>query len=169
MTMGNAPVYNHPAQESVQVKPELIKLLTFILDGEEYAVDILKVQEIIGIIEITPVPKTKPYIKGVINLRGYIIPVIDLRKLFEMAEIKYTDLTCIVIIKSGGITMGLIVDMVSDVIDVGTANLQKTPDFGVSVKTAFINSIVKSEHKPKYLINLEKIIGIDENSVNMNT
>ena len=93
------------------------KFLTFFLAGEEYGIEILKVQEIIGVMSITVVPRTPEFVRGVINLRGKIISVVDLRLKFEMDEVEQTVETCIIVVRAGGIEIGVIVDKVSEVID----------------------------------------------------
>src|SRR5690349_9608987 len=94
------------------------KFLSFFLNNEEYGIEILKVQEIIGMLPITRVPRTPPFVKGVINLRGKIIPVTDLRTRFEMEEQELTAETCTIVVQAGGIEIGVIVDKVSEVLDI---------------------------------------------------
>ncbi|MHB9003637.1 MAG: chemotaxis protein CheW, partial [Coriobacteriia bacterium] len=110
------------------------KHLTFTLDGEEYGLDILKVQEIIGIMPITRVPRTPEFVRGVINLRGKVIPVVDLRTKFGMGAALDTDRTCIVVVqvsgKNGYTVMGTVVDEVSEVIDIAEDEIEETPEFG---------------------------------------
>ncbi len=117
------------------------KYLTFIIGKEEFGVGVLKVREIMGIQEITAVPQTPPYLKGVINLRGKVIPVIDLRLKFGLPSIEYTQRTCIIVVqvKSGSalLLMGIVVDEVSEVITMASGDIEDTPDFGASVSTLY--------------------------------
>ena len=123
------------------------KYLTFELDDEEYGLEIFKVKEIIGIMNITTIPQTPEYVNGVLNLRGKVIPVIDLRLKFNMAFRKYDDRTCIIVVdiieKSGrNVMMGVIVDSVSEVLNVRAEEIDDTPMFGVRLNTEFINVLM---------------------------
>src|SRR3990170_268911 len=111
------------------------KYLTFVLCGEEYGIEILKVREIIGIMNITPVPQTPGHIKGVINLRGKVIPVIDLRSKFGFQEATHTKETCIIVVEVQNVLTGVIVDTVSEVLDVNAEELEASPHFGNGVNT----------------------------------
>ena len=115
------------------------KYLTFSLDREEYGIGILKVKEIIGMMRITPVPQTPEYVKGVINLRGKVIPVIDLRLRFGMAAVSYTERTCIVVVEidssTGKLHIGIVVDSVSEVINIKDCDIEDTPAFGTALNT----------------------------------
>src|SRR5580704_2420661 len=110
------------------------KYLTFILGREEFAIRVLKVREIMGIQDITAVPQTPAYVKGVINLRGKVIPVVDLRLKFCLPQIEYTKRTCIIVVQvqSGGVSLqtGIVVDEVSEVLNLAAADIEDTPDFG---------------------------------------
>ena len=108
------------------------KYLTFVLAEEEYGLEILKVREIIGAMDITSVPRTPDYVKGVINLRGKVIPVVDLRLKFDMAEIERTEETCIIVVNVGDVEMGIIVDKVSEVLDIAEEEIEDPPAFGAS-------------------------------------
>jgi len=138
------------------------KFLTFFLANKEYGLEILKVQEIIGILEITPVPKTPDFIKGVINLRGHIIPIVDLRLKFGMKELEYSEETCIIVVKTSGIIMGIIVDRVSEVIDIAGVDIEKTPSFGVNVNTDYILGIGKTGGKVKLILDIDKVLSEEE-------
>jgi len=120
------------------------KYLTFALAEEEYGLEILKVREIISMSEITSVPKTPEFVKGVINLRGKVIPVIDLRLKFTMEEVPYTDETCIIVVDVDGIEMGIIVDHVSEVLDIASGDIEDAPEFGASVDIDFILGMGKA-------------------------
>jgi purine-binding chemotaxis protein CheW len=135
--------------------------LTFSLGREEYGVDILKVQEIKGYSAITPIPNTPPYVRGVMNLRGTIIPVVDLRSKLGMAAAEYTPFTVIVVVKVGSKTMGLVVDAVSDVLSIPGASLQPTPDFGAQVDAAFISGLARAGDKLVVLLDLDRVLAPD--------
>ena len=138
------------------------KYLTFSLSGEEYGIGILKVKEIIGLMAITPVPQTPRYVKGVINLRGKVIPVIDLRLKFGMESIAYTERTCIIVVEvSGGdrkILMGIIVDSVSEVLNIKTGEIADTPTFGAKMDTAYILGMAKMGGGVKILLDIDRVL-----------
>jgi purine-binding chemotaxis protein CheW len=138
------------------------KYLTFALGHEEYGLEILKVREIIGCTDITAVPHTPAYVKGVINLRGQVISVIDLRMRFAMPEAQRTDQTCIVVveIKTDGrrICMGIVVDRVSEVLNIPSSQIEDPPSFGVSIDTSFIMGMGKISGAVKILLNIDKIL-----------
>ncbi len=138
------------------------KYLTFVLCGEEYGIEILKVREIIGIMNITPVPQTPEYIKGVINLRGKVIPVIDLRLKFGFQKAEYTKETCIIVVEVRNILTGIIVDTVSEVLDVSSKELESSPDFGNGVNTEIFLGMAKIKNKVKILLDIDKVLGAEE-------
>jgi len=139
------------------------KYLTFSLAGEEYGIGILKVREIIGMMSITPVPQTPEFVKGVINLRGKVIPVIDLRLRFGLDATAYTERTCIIVVEihgeSGSIPMGIVVDAVSEVLNIRSADIENTPSFGVKLNTDFILGMAKTEGGVKILLDIDKVLG----------
>ena len=134
------------------------KYLTFVLDKEEYGIEILKVREIIGIIDVTPVPQVPHYIKGVINLRGKVIPVADLRLKFGMEEKEYTEETCIIVLDVRGKLMGALVDTVSEVLDIDGEQIEPTPDFGARLDTDYILGMGKIGDKVKILLDIDKVL-----------
>lgn len=145
------------------------QFLTFALGQEEYGVEILNIQEIKGFSAITPLPSAPVFIKGVLNLRGTIVPIIDLRKKFGLPEVELTKFTVIVVVQvqgrqiGGGSsgqkrTMGFIVDAVSDVLNVGGNDIQPTPEFHGQVDTSFINGLAKSGEKLVILLDIEKVL-----------
>jgi purine-binding chemotaxis protein CheW len=136
--------------------------LTFTLADEEYGVEILKVQEIKGYSAVTPIPNTPSYIKGVMNLRGTIVPVVDLRSKLAMAEAEYNQFTVIIVVKVGAKVMGLIVDAVSDVLNIPIADIQPPPDFGSQVDSAFMNGMAKAGDKLVVLLDIDRVLGRDE-------
>ena len=142
------------------------KYLTFILGGESYAIPVLKVREIIRLTNITTVPQMPDYIRGVINLRGKIIPVMDLRLRFGFAGAANTDQNCIVVVQiknpAGQATaMGLVVDAVEEVAQLAAADIEETPDFGAQVDTEYILGMAKIKGAVKALLDIEKVIGGD--------
>lgn len=139
------------------------KFLTFALGTEEYGVGILKVREIIGLMEITAVPHTPEYIKGVINLRGRVIPVIDLRLKFDMKQAEYNDRTCIIVVevdgKAGPVQVGMLVDSVSEVLNISEAEIEPPPSFGSEKGTDYIKGMGKVKGKVKILLDVDRVIG----------
>ena len=138
------------------------KYLTFVLGTEEYGIEILKVREIIGIMDITSVPQTPDYMKGVINLRGKVIPVIDLRLKFAMTEEEYTQETCTIVVEVNSSLIGIIVDTVSEVVDVGSEEIEETPQFGQGIDTDFITGLGKVKGKIIILLDIEKVMSTEE-------
>jgi purine-binding chemotaxis protein CheW len=133
------------------------KYLTFLLDKEEYGVEILKVREIIGLMDITKVPQTPEFVEGVINLRGKVIPVIDLRTKFGLSRAEYNDQTCIIVVDVGTM-MGIIVDTVNEVHDIPSAQIEPPPKFGAAVDTTFILGMGKVKDEVKILLDIDKVL-----------
>jgi purine-binding chemotaxis protein CheW len=133
--------------------------LTFTLGDEQYGVEILKVQEIKGYSAVTPIPNTPSYIKGVMNLRGTIVPVVDLRAKLAMAEAEYNQFTVIIVLKVGAKVMGVIVDSVSDVLNIPVSDMQATPDFGRQVDARFMNGMAKAGEKLVVLLDIDRVMG----------
>ncbi len=142
------------------------KYLTFIIADEEYGIGILKIKEIIGMMPITTVPQTPEFVKGVINLRGKVIPVIDLRLRFGMEAIDYNDRTCIIVVEIEGSTstiqIGIVVDAVSEVLNVNADDIEDTPAFGTSLDTDYILGMAKMEGGVKILLDIDKVLNTDE-------
>jgi purine-binding chemotaxis protein CheW len=142
------------------------KYLTFRLGSEEYGLEILKVREIIGIMDITRLPRTPGFVRGVINLRGRVIPVIDLRLRFGMSEKEYDEKTCIIVveIRDGdlNILMGVIVDSVSEVLSLSAEDLEPTPNFGITLDTAFIMAMAKGKGTVRALMDIDKVLTTEE-------
>lgn len=145
------------------------KYLTFTLAQEEYGIGILKIKEIIGMIPITSVPQTPPFVKGVINLRGKVIPVIDLRLRFNMEAMEYNERTCIVVVEIGrrstDITIGLVVDSVSEVLNIKHEDIEDTPTFGTTLDTDYILGMAKIDSRVKILLDIDTVLGGDEIAV----
>ena len=133
------------------------KYLTFKLAGEEHGLEILKVREIMGMIDITAVPQMPTCMKGVINLRGKVIPVIDLRLKFGLEEIEHTEQTCIIVVDVGK-EVGIIVDTVSEVLDIPHDNIEPPPEMGVTVDTSFILGMGKVGDAVKILLDIGKVL-----------
>ncbi|MGQ9524025.1 MAG: chemotaxis protein CheW [Armatimonadota bacterium] len=138
------------------------KFLTFFLGSEEYGLEILKVHEIIGMMDITPVPRTPSFIRGVVNLRGKIIPVVDLRLKFGMDAVDHTDETCIIVVQANGVQMGIVVDRVSEVLDIAEEEIEAVPSFGAEVDTAYILGIGKTGERVKLLLDIDKVLSSTE-------
>jgi purine-binding chemotaxis protein CheW len=134
------------------------KYLTFVIDKEEYGIEILKVREIIGIIDITPVPQVSNYIKGVINLRGKVIPVADFRLKFGMEEKAHDEETCIIVLDVAGKLMGAVVDTVSEVLDIAGEQIEPAPDFGAGLDTDYILGMGKIGDTVKILLDIDKVL-----------
>jgi purine-binding chemotaxis protein CheW len=142
------------------------KYLTFSLAGEEYGISILKIKEIIGMMPITTVPRTPPFVKGVINLRGKVIPVVDLRLKFGMEEMGYTERTCIIVVEtrgqSGSVLVGIVVDSVSEVLNIKGGDIEETPAFGARLDTDYILGMAKMNGGVKILLDIDKVLGTEE-------
>jgi|SRR5579884_480520 len=142
------------------------KYLTFRVGAEEFGVRVDKVREIMGVQEITAVPQTPSYLKGVINLRGKVIPVVDLRLKFGLPETEYTQRTCIVVVQvageSGAVQVGLVVDAVSEVVNLAAADIENTPDFGEKLSTPFILGMAKLKGKVKILLDIDRVVSAGE-------
>lgn len=142
------------------------KYLTFFLAEEEYGLKILKVQEIIQMQTITRVPRTPDFVRGVINLRGKVIPVVELRKKFDLPTVEDTERTCIIVVqiqqKAETVIMGVIIDEVREVIDIEAENIEEAPSFGASIDTDFILGMGKFEQSVKILLDIDRVLSNDE-------
>lgn len=142
------------------------KLLTFSLGSEGYGVSILKVKEIIGMMHITPVPKTPDFVKGVINLRGKIIPVMDLRLKFTMEEKQYNERTCIIVVeinvKNTQRLLGVVVDMVSEVVSITDDEIEPPPQYGSRLDNNYILGIGKIKDRVVIIIDIDEIFLQDD-------
>lgn len=142
------------------------KYLTFTLAGEQYGIGILTVKEIIGMMPITPVPQAPDFVRGVINLRGKVIPVIDLRRRFGLASKEATERTCIIVVEVRGeatqLQMGIVVDSVSEVLNIGETDIEDTPSFGAKLDTAFILGMAKMEGGVKILLDIDRALSEQE-------
>ena len=134
------------------------EVLVFVLGQEEYGVDILKVQEIRGYEKVTPIPSAPDYLKGVVNLRGVIVPVIDMRVKFRFAEVRYDSFTVVVILRIGGRVIGLVVDGVSDVVHFGESEVKPAPQLGSLVDGSFLDGVATQDERMVLLVDIEKLL-----------
>lgn len=142
------------------------KYLVFHLGREEFGIRVLKVREIMGVQEITAVPQTPPHVKGVINLRGKVIPVVDLRLKFGLPEVEYTQRTCIIVVQvqteTRSMMMGTVVDGVAEVLNLAASDIEDTPDFGQGVPTPYLLGLAKVKGKVKILLDIEQVLRSQE-------
>ncbi len=142
------------------------KFLTFTIAEEDYGIGILKIKEIIGMMQITTVPQTPAFVKGVINLRGKVIPVMDLRLRFNMKAMDYTERTCIIVVEiegqSGTVQIGIVVDSVSEVLNIKGEDIEKTPTFGTKLNTEYIMGMAKIEGGVKILLEIDRVLSDGE-------
>jgi purine-binding chemotaxis protein CheW len=142
------------------------KYLTFSLEDEEYGIGILKIKEIIGMMPITSIPRTPEFVKGVINLRGKVIPVMDLRLKFSMEAIPYSDRTCIIVVEidsqDSTVLIGIVVDSVSEVLSINENEIEETPTFGAKLNTDYIFGMAKMEGGVKILLDIDKVLSSRE-------
>jgi len=142
------------------------KYLTFTLAQEEYGLEILKVREIIGMMDITAIPQTPDFVKGVINLRGRVIPVIDLRLKFGLPPMEYGERTCIIVVEVhsdlGALQMGVVVDSVSEVLNILGGDIEPPPAFGTRIKTHYILGIAKTKGSIKILLDIDRVLTAEE-------
>jgi purine-binding chemotaxis protein CheW len=141
------------------------KYLTFVLAECEYGVSVRKVREIVKLAPITAVPQVASWVKGVINLRGKVIPVIDLRLKFNLPAVEYMERTCIIVVevamRESTVLMGIIVDSVSDVMSIATDELEEAPRFGNGASSPYIDGLAKIKSAVKILLNLDHVCGAD--------
>jgi len=163
MQILSSPVHEPPAAPA---DARAGKYLTFQLASEEFGIRVLKVREIMGLQDVTAVPQTPLYVKGVINLRGKVIPVIDLRLKFALDAAEYTQRTCIIVTQvqgeSGQILMGVVVDGVSEVVTLSESDIEDTPDFGGDVAAGYLLGMAKVKGKVKILLDLDKVLSSQE-------
>jgi purine-binding chemotaxis protein CheW len=138
------------------------QFVTFLIGGETYGVSAGKVQEIIGMTEITFVPQSLPYLKGVINLRGAVVPVIDMRLKFGLEEIEYISTTVIIIVRIGRRLVGMVVDSVSDVLNIPVKSIQDTPHFSSRIETDYIENIGQADDRLIIIINVDRLVTSEE-------
>ncbi len=162
--MSEAMHENNSLDAMDEVNEGAQQYLTFLLAGEEYGVEILRVQEIKGWDTITSIPNTPHYLCGVLNLRGTIVPVVDLRLRFEMPFLEYTPTTVIVVLKIEGITqrtVGIVVDAMSDTHNVLPEQIKPAPDFGASISTEYISGLVNIDKSMVMLLDIDHLLDVD--------
>jgi purine-binding chemotaxis protein CheW len=147
---------------ALAVAPEVSQYLTFTLGEEDYGLEILTVQEIKGWSGITPIPNTPPHVKGVMNLRGTVIPVVDLRVKFGMAVREYDKFTVIIVVTVRDKIVGLVVDAVSDVLDIPAAEVRPAPELGARTDTRFIRGMATLSEKLVVLLDIKELLGDEE-------
>jgi purine-binding chemotaxis protein CheW len=135
--------------------------LTFVLGGEEYGLEILKVQEIKGHSSVTRMPNTPPHVKGVTNLRGAVVPIVDLRTKFALPEREYDKFTVFIIVTVGTKIVGLVVDAVEDVVDIAPEAIQPTPELAMSLGGAYVRGLAQVGDRLIALLEIERIVGAD--------
>jgi purine-binding chemotaxis protein CheW len=144
------------------------KYLVFELGGEEFGIRVLQVREIMGVLEITSLPQTPAHVKGVINLRGKVIPVVDLRLKFGLPEQEYTERTCIIVVqvnrRHGPIPMGIVVDGVAEVLTLAASDIEDTPDFGSGAATPYLLGMAKVKGKVKILLEIDQVLVAEDMS-----
>lgn len=142
------------------------KFLSFMLNDEEYCIEILKVKEILGMMDITKVPQTPDYLRGVINLRGLIVPITDLRRKFDFPITEFTERTCIIVVEimaNDQITMlGIAVDAINEVTAIPIESISKVPYINAKVKTDYIMGIVEIENSVKIVLDINKVLSEDD-------
>jgi purine-binding chemotaxis protein CheW len=142
------------------------KYLVFQLAREEFGVQVIKVREIMGLQEITSVPQTPDFVKGVINLRGKVIPVVDLRLKFGLEDVQYTQRTCIIVAQvtqaSGPMLMGAVVDGVSEVLNIQESEIEDMPDFGAELSLPHVMGMAKVKGKVKILLDIDRVLTSQE-------
>ncbi|PCK06346.1 MAG: chemotaxis protein CheW [Alteromonadaceae bacterium] len=160
--LNSSGVKTMDSRDSIDVSSDANQYLTFIMAGEEYGVDILCVQEIRGWENATPLPNSPAHIKGVINLRGTIVPIIDLRQCFGLDCIEYTSITVVIVLKvntgKGSRITGIVVDAVSDVYALEGSEMRAAPDMGSSINTDFIRGLVGVNEKMVILLDIDKLL-----------
>lgn len=141
------------------------RFLTFVLEKEVYAIEIRHVREIIGVLSITKLPDVPDYLKGIVNLRGKIVPVIDVRLLFKKEPVSYDEKTCIVVIDIGEICAGLIVDHVAEVLSIDDENIMPPPNNRSGIQSRFVSGIGNAQDGVKLVLNCEKLLQIDDMNI----
>jgi purine-binding chemotaxis protein CheW len=160
---------NEMPQENIKQQNEILaaeqdalntenQYLTFILADEIYGIDILKIQEIRGWTGVTQIPNAPEYIRGVMNLRGAIVPILDLRRRFNMDELEFTQQTVVIVVHVQERTIGMVVDSVSDVKNLPNKELRATPDFGTSIDASFIHGLIPDNDRMNIILNIDELL-----------
>ena len=148
--------------ETTAVRDGTREVLVFVLGTEEYGVDILKVQEIRGYEKVTPIPKAPPYLKGIVNLRGVIVPLVDMRVRFALPDPRYDSTTVVVILRVSGRVIGLVVDAVSDVVQLAPRDVKDAPGLGSVVDSSFLAGLATRDERMILLLDIEKLLSSGE-------
>jgi purine-binding chemotaxis protein CheW len=156
MTTALMPTPNKGVTQAALLEGQ--QFLTFMLGHELYGLDILKVQEIRGWTGVTAIPNAPAHIRGVLNLRGAIVPVLDLRRRFQMEEIPFTPYTVVIVVQIHGRTVGMIVDAVSDVVNLSADKIRPAPDFGTAIDASFLRGLAPVDDKMMILLNAEDVL-----------
>lgn len=138
------------------------KYLAFHLGAEEFGIPVMTVREIMGLQDITAVPQTPAHVRGVLNLRGKVIPVIDLRLKFGLEPVEYGQRTSIIVVKIGELMMGVIVDGVSEVVNLTSVEIEDTPDFGTGIQTPYLLGMAKTKGKVRMLLDIDHVLSNQE-------
>jgi purine-binding chemotaxis protein CheW len=142
------------------------KYLTFHLGAEEYGIEVTKVREIMGLPEVTAVPHTPAHVRGVINLRGKVIPVIDLRRKLGLPDVPFTACTCVMVVQvetqAGALLTGVVVDGVSEVLTIASSDIEPSPDFGVSAPVHHVLGIAKAKDRVRILLDIDLVLKSDD-------
>jgi purine-binding chemotaxis protein CheW len=146
------------SQEPGNFAAEGHQFLTFRLQEEEYGIEILRVQEIKGFSRVTPIPNTPRFVRGVLNLRGEVVPILDLRTRFNMPETEYNQFTVIIVVNVASKIVGLVVDAVSDVLNVGSREIEPVPDLGSAIDISYLTGMAKAGERLITLLNIDKLI-----------
>jgi purine-binding chemotaxis protein CheW len=161
-----APAATMAIGSNVHVKDDVQQYLTFTLGGETYGVDILRVQEIRGWTPVTCIPNVPAYLRGVLNLRGNIVPIVDMRMRFKLEHAEFTPVTVVIVLSvqtlQGERVIGMVVDSVSDVLDITAEEIKPSPDFGSAVDTDFINGLATTNDEMVMLLDVDKMLTDDE-------
>ncbi len=151
----------HASDSNMAANDDSGQFLTFTLQNEEYGIEILRVQEIKGFSKITPIPNAPHFVRGVMNLRGTVVPVIDLRARFSMTEKEYDQFTCIVVVNVGSRVVGLVVDTVSDVLNIPTDAIADPPELATSSETSCITGMGKLGERIVMLLDTGRLVGAE--------
>ncbi len=157
--MSNSEAINH---DDLAVVSDSSEFLTFVLGNESYGLDILKVQEIRGYDAVTKIANTPDFIKGVVNLRGLIVPIVDLRIKFHLGRVTYDDLTVVIILNLGGRVAGIVVDGVSDVMNLQSCQIRTVPDIVASIDTKYVTGLATVDEKMFILVDIEQLMNSPE-------
>ena len=144
------------------MKADSREMLVFKLGNEEYGVDILKVQEIRGYEKVTPIPRSPDFLKGVVNLRGSIVPVIDMRVKFGLANVTYDSLTVVIVLRIAGRIIGAVVDGVSDVVQLGANDIKEAPRLGSVVDSSYLAGVATKDKRMILALDIEKLLSAGE-------